>query len=166
MTLAKGLTSGYLPLGATMVSDELAETLIHGGYLAHGFTYSGHPVSCAAALANLQVIEHDRLIQAVHDDCGPYFQQRLHALGSHPAVGECRGFGLIGALELLPKEGKKALTPASALGTRGAALAREEGIIVRGIRDLIAIAPPLIITRPEIDQLFDGIGRALNRLWI
>ncbi len=165
LILAKGLTSGYLPLGATMVCDEIADVLIHGGYLAHGFTYSGHPTSCIAGLANLEVIERDRLVERVRDDVGPYFQKKLRAFAGHPAIGEVRGFGLIGALELLPREGKAALTPTTALGIRGAKLAREEGVIVRGIRDLLALAPPLIITHAEIDALFAGVERAVGRLW-
>ena len=165
LILAKGLTSGYLPLGATMVSDEIADVLIHGGYLAHGFTYSGHPTSCTAGLANLEVIERDHLVERVRDDVGPYFQKKLQSFAGHPAIGEVRGFGLIGALELLPREGKSALTPTTMLGIRGAKLAREEGVIVRGIRDLLAVAPPLIITHGELDQLFVGVEKAVARLW-
>jgi len=165
MILAKGLTSGYVPLGATMVSDKIADTLVHSGYLAHGFTYSGHPTSCAAALANIGVIERDNLVGRVREDLGPYFQAKLQSFAGHPAVGEVRGFGLIGALELLPREGKAALTPKTMLGIKGASLARREGVIVRGIRDLIALAPPLIITREQIDQLFSGVERALAGLW-
>jgi putrescine aminotransferase len=164
MTLAKGLTSGYLPLGATMVREEWAELLIHGGPLAHGFTYSGHPTSCAAALANLHVLERDALPARVQADVGPYFQRKLRALADHPAVGEARGVGLIGALELVPPGGKAGLNPATPLGIRAAKLAREAGVIVRGIRDLIAVAPPLIISHAEIDQLFEGIQQALDEL--
>ncbi|MEI8292969.1 MAG: aminotransferase [bacterium] len=165
ITLAKGITSGYLPLGATMVSDEIAETLFQGGYFAHGFTYSGHPTSAAAALANLETIESLGLIERVRDDVGPYFQKRLHALTDHPAVGEARGEMLIGALELLPRGGREAMTPATSLGIPAAALIRNEGSIVRGIRNLIAVAPPLIITRCEIDELFGSIERGLEQLW-
>ncbi len=165
ITLAKGLTSGYLPLGATMLSDEIADTLSGGGYFAHGFTYSGHPSCAAAALANLQTIESLGLVESVRDNVGPYFQEKLHAFADHPAVGEIRGVGLIGAIELLPKGGRAALVPGTNLGIRAANLIREEGSIVRGIRDLIALAPPLIITKPEIDQLFDSISRGLDHLW-
>lgn len=165
MTLAKGLTSGYLPLGATMVSDEIAELVIHSGYFAHGFTYSGHPTSCAAGLANLDLIERDGLVTRVRADVGPYFQEKLRGFRDHPAVGEVRGHGLIGALELVPREGRAALTPASLLGVKAAALAREKGVIVRGIRDIVALAPPLIITRAEIDEMFAGVASALDRLW-
>lgn len=163
--LAKGITSGYLPLGATMISDEISEALISGGYFAHGFTYSGHPVTTAAALANLDVVERTHLVERTRDDVGPYFQQQLHAMASHPAVSEARGEGLIGALELVPREGREALTPTTMLGIRASALIREEGAMVRGIRDLIAMAPPLIITHAEIDELFAAIRRGLDRLW-
>lgn len=165
ISLAKGLTSGYLPLGASIVRDEVADVLIHGGYLAHGYTYSGHPSTCAAALANLAVIERDGLIERTRDDIGPYFQQKLQAFAGHPAVGEVRGYGLIGALELLPPGGKSALTPTSALGTKAAAIARRHGVIVRGIRDLIAMAPPLIATHEEIDYLIQVIAVTIEELW-
>lgn len=162
MTLAKGLTSGYLPLGATMVSDEISETLFEGGYYAHGFTYSGHPTCAAAALANLETIESLGLIPRVRDEVGPYFQEKLHSLAGHPAVSEIRGKALIGALELVPAPGTEAVP--NTLGIKASNLVREEGAIVRGIRDLIAMAPPLIISKGEIDQLFDSIRRGLDRL--
>jgi len=165
LVMAKGITSGYVPLGATMVSDAIADQFEHGGYLAHGFTYSGHPVATAAALANLAILERERLIERVRDEVGPYFQQRLHGLAGHPAVGEVRGFGLIGGLDLLPRGGKTQLLTPPVLGARAVGLARDEGVIVRGIRDLIAIAPPLIITREEIDVVFTAIARVLDRLW-
>jgi putrescine---pyruvate transaminase len=165
ITLAKGITSGYLPLGATMVSDEISQALIQAGYFAHGFTYSGHPTTAAAALANLDVLEKDKLIRRVAEDVGPYFQQKLREFSGHPAVSEVRGYGLIGALELLPREGKAGLTPSNPLGARAAKIAREEGVIVRGIRDLIAMSPPFIITKEEIDLLLAAVRRTLDRLW-
>jgi putrescine---pyruvate transaminase len=165
MCLAKGLTSGYLPLGATMVSDEVTDVLMSAGYLAHGFTYSGHPTSCAAALASIAIIENEGLIERTRTETGPYFQKKLHELAQHPAVGEARGEQLIGALELLPKGGKAALTPTSLLGIHAAKIIREEGVIVRGIRDLIAMAPPLTVTLEEVDILFTAIRRGLDRLW-
>ena len=165
LNIAKGLTSGYLPLGATLVSDEIADVILPSGYFAHGFTYTGHPVCAAAALANLRVIEDLGLVERVRDDVGPYFQKKLAELASHPAVGEVRGDNLIGAAELVPREGRGAIKPGMALGTKAADLIRGEGSIVRGIRDLIAVAPPLIITHAEIDELFDSVRRGLDRLW-
>ena len=152
-------------MGATLVSDEVADTLIRGGYLAHGCTYSGHPSSCAAALANLDIIERENLIPHTRDVAGPYFQQKLNELVDHPAVGEARGYGLIGALELLPQGGKAALSPSTPLGPKAMKIAREEGIVVRGIRDILAMAPPLIISKPELDILFASVKRVLDRLW-
>ena len=165
ITLAKGLTSGYLPLGATMASDEIAAVLATGGYFAHGYTYSGHPTTAAAALANLDIIERDHLVERVREDVGPYFQQKLHGLAGHPAVGEARGFGLIGALEVVPREGRASLTPTSLLGLKAAAAVRAEGAIVRGIRNAIALSPPLVISHNEIDSLFGSVERGLDRLW-
>lgn len=163
LVLAKGLTSGYLPLGATVVRDEIADVLIHGGYLAHGFTYSGHPTTCAAGLANIAVIERDHLVEHVRDDVGPYFQQKLQSYAGHPLVGDVRGHGLIGAIELLPPDRDKSKLK-NTLGAKAAGLARAEGVIVRGIRDLIAVSPPLIITRPQIDELFAGVDRMFAKL--
>ncbi len=164
LTMAKGITSGYLPLGATMVADPIAETLSKAGYIAHGFTYSGHPVSAAAALANIDILERESLVEKVREESGPHFQRRLRALASHPAAGEVRGEGLIGAIDLLPKGGRAALSSPPVLGVKAAALARDEGVIVRGIRDLIAIAPPLVVTAEEIDFLFDAIARVMDRV--
>jgi putrescine aminotransferase len=165
MTLAKGLTSGYLPMGATMPSDEIADVIFSGGYFSHGYTYSGHPTCAAAALANLTVIEDLGLVPRVRDDTGPYFQQKLAELADHPTVAEVRGYQLIGAVELVPRAGRDALTPTSLLGVRASNLIREEGAIVRGIRDLIAMSPPLIIQRDELDLLFAAVRRGLDRLW-
>lgn len=164
LVTAKGITSGYVPLGATLVADDISEVLSRG-YLAHGFTYSGHPVAAAAALANLDILQRERLIERVQGDIGPYFQQKLRAFEGHPAVGEVRGTGLIGAIDLLPRGGKAALQTPPALGAKAVELIRKEGVIVRGIRDLIAIAPPLIITREEVDVLFAAVWAALERLW-
>ena len=166
MSLAKGITSGYVPLGATLVSDEIADGFERGGYLAHGFTYTGHPVACAAALANLDILEHEKLIERVRDDVGPRFQQKLRALAGHPAVGEVRGSQLIGAIELKrPAHGKYAHAPENSLGAAVHNLAREEGVVVRGIRDLIALSPPFVITHEELDRMFAGVERAIERMW-
>jgi adenosylmethionine-8-amino-7-oxononanoate aminotransferase len=116
-------------------------------------------------LANLQTIESLGLVERVRDDTGPYFQQKLHEFANHPAVAEIRGNALIGALEVVPRTGRKGLAAEPTIGVRAAALVRQEGVIVRGIRTLIAMAPPLIITREEIDHLFSAVRRGLDRLW-
>lgn len=164
LVTAKGITSGYVPLGATFVADHISEVLTKT-YLAHGFTYSGHPVAMAAALANLDILQRERLIERVRDDIGPYFQRKLHAFAGHPAVGEIRGTGFIGAIDLLPRGGKANLQTPPVLGARATQLCREQGVIVRGIRDLIAMSPPLIATHAEIDDLFAAVGVMLERLW-
>lgn len=164
LVTAKGITSGYVPLGATLVADHVSEVLTRS-YLAHGFTYSGHPVAAAAALANLEILARERLVERVREDIGPYFQEKLHALAGHPAVGEVRGTGLIGAVDLLPRGGKAALQAPPVLGAKATALCREQGVIVRGIRDLIAMAPPLIVTHAEVDVLIAAVRAALDRLW-
>jgi putrescine aminotransferase len=165
ITTAKGITSGYLPLGATLVRDEIAEVLAAGGTLSHGFTYTAHPTSCAAALANLDILEREKLPARVRDDVGPYLQEKLAPLAQHRAVGELRGAGLIGALELVPRAGRASLAPTTLLGLRAAALAREEGVVVRAMRDVIAVSPPLVVTHDEIDRIVHAITRALDRLW-
>ncbi|MEM1026814.1 MAG: aminotransferase [Planctomycetota bacterium] len=157
---AKGLSSGYLPIGAVLVRDEVAETMHDAGYLAHGFTYSGHPATCAAALANLKILEDEKIVPYVADTIGPYFQAKLQGFADHPAVGQVRGVNLIGAIELVDPSGK-AEKP---LGPWFAAKVRERGVIVRGIRDLIALSPPLVITESEVDEMFDAIGEVLRAL--
>ena len=165
MILAKGLTSGYISMGATVVSQPIADVLMQGGYFAHGFTYSGHPVAAAAALANMDIIEKEKLVEKTQDKVGPYFQKKLQEFVGHPAVGEVRGVGLIGAMELLPRGGRKDLKPGMNLGILGAAKVRSEGAIVRGIRDLLAFAPPLVITESEIDEMFASVRRGIDKLW-
>jgi putrescine aminotransferase len=165
MILAKGLTSGYISMGATVVSQRIADVLMKGGYFAHGFTYSGHPVAAAAGLANMEIIEKEKLVEKTREKIGPYFQKKLQEFAGHPAVGEVRGVGLIGAMELLPKGGRKDLKPGINLGITGAGKVRAEGAIVRGIRDLLAFAPPLVITEKEIDELFGAVRRGIDKLW-
>lgn len=162
-TLAKGITSGYIPLGAVMFSDKIAAGLNQGGVFSHGFTYSGHPIATRAALVNIEILEREKLPERVQTAIGPYLQQSLSELSAHPAVGEVRGEGLIAAIELLPRGGRSALRPELALGAQAAAFARAEGVIVRGIRNMIALAPPLIITEHEVDELVAALFRALDR---
>lgn len=164
LTTAKGITSGYLPLGATLVSREMADVL-KTSYLAHGCTYSGHPSACAAALANLDIIEKENLITQTKNLTAPYFLEKLNSLSDHPAVAEIRGYGLIAALEIGPLNSDPPHTNRAPIGPKAMKIAREEGIVVRGIRDIIALAPPLIIKNSEIDTLVSSLRRVLDRLW-
>ena len=161
--LAKGITSGYIPLGATRISGEIAKTILDGGYYANGHTYSGHPVACAAALATIDLMEKTNTIAYVHDEIGPYFTEKLMAMKSHPAVGEARCCNLMGALELLD-HGKKVTDPYVGLGPKAAAAIRRHGAIVRGLSNLVAISPALVITKAEVDELFDAVKAGLDEI--
>ena len=165
MTLAKGITSGYLPLGATMVCNDIAELIEHGGYFGTGsLTVDSLPPRQRHSRTSMSSKKKTwSLTSATMRDL--IFQEKLRSFANHRAVGEVRGYGLIGALELIPREGKAALTPTSMLGNKAVNLIRTEGVIVRGIRDLIALSPPLIITHAEMDQLFDAVGKGLDKLW-
>jgi 4-aminobutyrate--pyruvate transaminase len=168
VVFSKALTSSYLPLSALVFSDAIYQALADNsaklGVFAHGFTASGHPVATAVAMANLDIIEERGLV-ANAAELAPQFQKRLREFAEHPYVGEARGAGLIGALELVAdKVSKAAFEKPGAVGARIAELATEEGLIIRAIGDIIAFCPPLIITAAEIDVMFDRFAKALARL--
>ncbi len=164
MTLAKGLSSGYLPISAVMVGNRVARTLIDdGGEFFHGFTYSGHPVACAVALENLRIIQDEGLVERVRDDIGPYFQARLRELADHPLVGEVRGVGLIAAIELVRnKDGPVFFQPEGRVGTICRDHCFRNNVILRAVRDGMVTAPPLVITRSEVDHLAETARRCLD----
>ncbi len=169
VTLAKGLTSGYAPLSACLVSeaiaDELADHADEIGVFAHGYTYSGHPVSCAAALANLDLLEGEKLVDRA-DRVGGYLQQRLRdAFGDHPLVGEVRGLGMLAGVELVADRAtREPFPPERGVGRRLHALLREEGLIVRLIGDTLGFSPPLVVGREEVDEITARFARGLERL--
>jgi putrescine---pyruvate transaminase len=163
--MAKGLSSGYLPISAVGVSSDIVKVLRDGnGEFAHGYTYSGHPVAAAVALKNIEIIEREGLVERVKNDAGPYFAAALKRLESDPLVGEVRSLGLIGAVEIVAKKG----TNERFTGKEGKAgpIVRDacikNGLMVRGIRDSIVMCPPLIITHAEIDRMIDIIARSLR----
>jgi 4-aminobutyrate--pyruvate transaminase len=168
ITIAKALTSAYLPLGAVTVSEGVYEALLaesgKQGMFAHGFTYGGHPVACAVGLKALEIYDRIDIVGHVQR-VAPRFQQRLRALAVHPLVGEARGVGLIGGLELVADKARKASFPAKAgVGARITRIAEEEGLICRAVGgDTIALCPPLIVDEPLIDEMFDRLARALDR---
>ena len=164
MPMAKGLTSGYLPLSAVMVGDRVVEVLWEkGGEFAHGFTYSGHPVACAVALANIAILEEENLVQRVREDVGPYLQERLATLADHPLVGEVRGIGLLGAVELVSdKQTRGRFSPEGRAGTICRDYCVMQNVVSRAVRDTMVVSPPLIITREEIDELVARLGRAID----
>lgn len=164
MTMAKALSSGYLPIGAVMVGERVARRIIaDGGELAHGFTYSAHPVCTAVALANLQIIQRERLVERVREDTGPWLAKRWAELTDHPLVGEVRNLGLFGALELVrSKQPRQWFEPRGKVGERCRDNAILNGLVMRATRDTMIIAPPLVITRAEIDELVDKARRTLD----
>jgi len=164
MTFAKGVTSGYVPLGGVMVGDRIARVLIdEGGEFAHGYTYSGHPVACAVALANIRLIQQLHLVEHVHDDVGPYLAQAYAALREHPLVGDAETCGLMGALLLLKDKALGTPFPESAeIGMVCRGHCFREGLIMRAVGDRMIVAPPLVITRAQIDEMLSLIRRCLD----
>ncbi|SEL69146.1 4-aminobutyrate---pyruvate transaminase [Variovorax sp. YR750] len=167
LSCAKALSSGYVPISAVMVNEKVHSAIAANsgklGSFGHGYTYSGHPVACAVALETLKVYEDERILEHVRE-IAPAFQAGLRAFAERPWVGNVRGVGLIGAIELMAD--KAARTPFAAerkAGYRFAALALDEGLIVRAMGDSIGLCPPLIITRAELDDLFARLGRAMDR---
>jgi 4-aminobutyrate--pyruvate transaminase len=168
MVLSKAITSSYFPLTAILFTDKVYQTLADNsakiGVFAHGFTASGHPVGAAIALENLDIIEEKDLVGAARR-LSPQFQERLQTFASHPLVGEARGVGLIGALELVSQPATTMpFDPPGSCGMKLAELCHEEGLIIRAIGDVIAFCPPLVISSKDIDEMFDRFGRALKRL--
>ncbi|HRK18662.1 MAG TPA: aminotransferase [Hyphomicrobiaceae bacterium] len=167
VSMAKAVTSAYFPLGALTVPDRVFEAMEAEskklGVFAHGFTYSGHPVGCAVANAALDIYERTNIVGHVQK-VAPTFQKRLHALGEHPLVGETRGVGLLGGLELVrDKKTKQSFDPKAGLGPKVVAFAQNHGLICRAVGgDTIGVCPPLIITDEQINDMFDALGKALD----
>ena len=165
ITTAKALTSGYQPLSALLVGDRIAATLVEkGGEFYHGYTYSGHPVACAVALKNLEIIEREGLVERVKNDTGPYFAQMLkERVAAHSLVGEVRSVGLMGAIEIVKdKATKERFSPvgSAAVTVRDHAIAN--GMMMRATGDSMILSPPLIWTRATIDMAGDRILKALD----
>jgi putrescine aminotransferase len=134
-----------------------------GGEFAHGYTYSGHPVACAVASANLRIIERENLVARVRDDIGPYLAEKWRALAEHPLVGEARCTGLLGALELVrDKPGRGFFDKRGEVGTICRDFCFSNGLIMRAVRDTMIVAPPLVITRAELDELAEKAWRCLD----
>ena len=173
LSFAKALTSGYVPLGGVSVDEPLYEAMRAQsrkiGTFGHGTTYSGHPVACAVALKTIEIYKRERIVEGVAAKA-PHFRARLSRLAEHPIVGEARGLGLIGGLEIVAdKASRRQYEPKAGVAARCVAFAQAEGLIVRFLMgDRIAVCPPLIITADEIDALFDRLTRALDRTaaWI
>jgi 4-aminobutyrate--pyruvate transaminase len=168
ISVAKALSSAYLPIAGVMIPEDMYQALITEskkiGTFGHGFTYSGHPVSAAVAVKTLEIYKREKIIETANTRM-PQFQKRLMALADHPLVGEARGMGMVGAIELTSdKRAKKPLDPKRGVGAQVVSHAQAEGLIVRFIAgDVVSICPPMIIKPAEIDELFDKLTRALDK---
>jgi adenosylmethionine-8-amino-7-oxononanoate aminotransferase len=164
ITTAKGITSGYQPLGAIMLSDAIYDVIsvpqAKGGMLTNGFTYSGHPITCAAGLKNIEIMEREDICGHVRE-VGPYFQKRLESLYDLPIVGDVRGSHFMLCVEFVADQKTKALLPdEAAIGNRIARLAQERGAIIRPIGHLNVMSPPLTMTKAQIDDLVEIIRQS------
>lgn len=163
MPMAKGLSSGYLPIGGVMVSDRVANVVKNSGDFNHGFTYSGHPAAAAVALENVRLLQAEGVIDQVRSETGPYLQQKWSDLAAHPLVGETRGVGLVAALEIT--NDKQARTRFDDQGTAGTVcrdFCFDNGLVMRAVGDTMIISPPLIISKTEIDELVGKAWKCLD----
>jgi putrescine---pyruvate transaminase len=166
MIFAKGITSGYLPLSGVMLTRAVHDVLRSvKGMFAHGFTYSGHPTACAVGLRNLQILEEERLVEQVATR-GAYLQKKLQELRQHDIVGDVRGIGLLGGVELVSdRASKRSFDVAAGAARRVWLAAMEKGVITRPLAgDVIAISPPFVITEQQIDRIVDELHAAIDRV--
>ena len=164
VTFAKAVTSGYIPLGGVMVGDRVAKVLIEqGGEFQHGYTYSGHPVACAVALANLDLMERENLPGRVRGDIGPYLARAFKQLNEHPLVGAAESCGFMAGLVMVKnKATKEAFNPSLEVGMRCRSHCFKNGLVMRAVGDRMIIAPPLIMTHAQIDEMMALIRRCLD----
>jgi putrescine aminotransferase len=167
ITFAKGVTSGYVPLGGVLVGERVSRLLIEqGGEFEHGYTYSGHPVACAVALANLDLIEREGLVTRVREDTGPYLAEQLAQLQAHPMVGEVQSCGLMAAVQLcrdVPL--REAFDAKIAIGMVCRKHCFDHGLVMRAVGDRMIVAPPLVITRAQVDEMLGLVRGALDRTY-
>ncbi len=164
MPFAKGVSSGYLPLGGVYISDRVADVLIEkGGEFYHGYTYSGHPAACAVAMENLRILQRENLVERVRDDIGPYLQEGWARLKDHPLVGDTRMIGLIGALEIVKsKDPMQRFDEKQGAGTICRDLLVDNGLVMRAVGDTIVCAPPFTLSHQEADELLEKAWRCLD----
>jgi len=166
LTIAKGLTSGYVPMGGLVLSRHMADTLVeNGGVFAHGLTYSGHPVAAAVALANINALDQEGIVERVKNDTGPYLQQLLReTFSDHPLIGEIQGQGFVAAIQFAQNKAARTLFENEADVTwRCRSLGFEEGVIIRSTAGRMIMAPALVMTRPQLDELVEKTRRAVDR---
>ena len=165
LTFAKAVTNGFQPLGGVMVNEKIADVITNdGGEFGHGFTYSGHPIACAAALATLSIMEREDFVGKVANDIGPYLQKRWAELINHPIVGHVRGIGMLGSIELVRnKDTRERLEPEQKSGGICREFCVENGLIMRAVGDSMIISPPFVSTYDEIDLLIARARQSLDQ---
>ena len=168
ITMAKALTSAYFPMSAITIEEDLYQAMLDEsrklGTFGHGYTYTAHPVGCAVALKTIEIYERDKIMENAKK-MSPVFQSRLMKLADHPMVGEARGVGLIGAVELVAdKETRRSFQPKQMVGAAAVSKMQDLGLIVRNVQDSLALCPPLIITTDEIHEMFDLFERGLDQM--
>jgi len=168
MTIAKGLSSGYAPIGGSLVCDEIAHVVNHAGDFNHGYTYSGHPVACAVALENLRILQEEKIVENVHGTIAPYLADKWQCLADHPLVGEAKIVGMMGSIALTPHKPSRARFAADAgtVGLHCRTRCFANGLVMRHVGDRMIIAPPLVITKSEIDTLIDRAVQSLDETYI
>jgi len=167
VTFAKAVTSGYVPLGGVLVGNRVAQVLIdRGGEFAHGYTYSGHPVACAVALANIEVMEREQLLQKVRGELGGYFARGFAGLNDHPLVAGAQTCGFMGGLVLVKDKKSHGMFDENAgVGMICRAHCFNHGVIMRAVGDRMIVAPPLVMTWSDIDDMIGLIRKALDLTW-
>jgi putrescine---pyruvate transaminase len=158
------VTSGYVPLGGVMVGERVAKVLVdQGGEFNHGYTYSGHPVACAVALANIRLIRREALVERVRNELGPYLAKRFAELNEHPLVGETQTCGMMGAVQLVKDKASRTVFDSSlevGMVCRGHCFGN--GLIMRAVGDRMIVAPPLVMTLAQVDEMMVLVRKCLD----
>jgi putrescine aminotransferase len=164
ISFAKGVSSGYLPLGGALVGDRVAEVVIaKGGEFAHGYTYSGHPAACAVALETLRILQREKIVERVKHHTAPYFNRRWAELAEHPVIGEARSVGLVGALEIVQdKSSRGRFHKDLGAGTRCRDICVNNGLVMRAVGDTMIVSPPLIVEDSHIDEMVEKAWKCLD----
>ena len=164
MPIAKGLSSGYLPIGGVIISDRVASEIIDKcGEFAHGFTYSGHPTCAAVALENIRILEEEKIIDNVRDNLAPYLREKWATLADHPIVGEARSLGMVAAVEIVKnKETRERFSKNGDTGVLCRDFCNENGVVMRPVGETMIVSPPLIMTREQIDELVTKARKSLD----
>ena len=172
ISMAKAITSAYFPMSALTIEEDLYQAMLDEsrklGTFGHGYTYTAHPVGCAVSLKTIEIYQRDKIMEHAAA-VSPLFQKRLHKLGEHPLVGETRGVGLIGAIELVAdKKTKRSFDPKRQLGATTINVMQDLGVILRNIQDSVAFCPPLVISADEINEMFDLVEKGLDQMeaWV